>query len=158
MLDVVAGHRLTSRPVLPSLEHRLLSPLDLLSQAVKLGDQPSLLEYSSLLARTGREQDAMKLLGSCSPIPAVAQSHPASALLAASALLPVHLQLQLGELEATRQLLDALLPQQPSSCSQQGADMGKVGCAGGRCGACQKSKAVFESLYFCGSMLYFSPW
>ncbi len=114
-----------AHPISPLIHAALLSVAN--TQAVQLGDLPSLLEYVSLLASTGREHEALKLLGDARPAPP-AQQQQGSVLLAASALAPAKLLLQLGELQAARQLLvDELPPQQQLAGSEVASGAGKVG-------------------------------
>ena len=114
-------------------------------KGAKLGDLPALLELCSLLASSGREKEALEHFyssGSDDQASGTAVSTAAGqgslasrggagfgALLAASALTPVHLLLRLGELQAARQLLADLLP---SAQSQQLDSPGSGGGAAGQ--------------------------
>lgn len=88
-----------------------------------------MLDLCSLLSSSGREGEALEQFNSNVNLSAITtplgyadsgnegKSHGFGALLAASALTPVHLMLRLGELQAARQLLTDNLP---SSSHQEG--------------------------------------
>lgn len=99
---------------------RIFSPppaLHIFPKGTLLGDLPALIELCSLLASSGREKEALEQFnkdinatGEGGATVAITrqgaqESKGFGALLAASALTPVHLMLRLGEIQAARQLL-----------------------------------------------------
>ena len=69
-------------------------------------DVPALLGYSSLLSSCGKERESLQLLASAQGLGGLPDGHPASCMVAAAALAPVKLRVELGDLAGARQGLE----------------------------------------------------